>query len=99
MRIALLQPLLDAQGNTDSALGVIFVGDRDPEQRHKTVIAEVQDRAGIPLHLVKSGFEKTMQERVHRFVTVLLSQDRRIGNVAAEYRDLLAFPDRDRPGW
>jgi hypothetical protein len=97
MPIALLQTLLDAQSNTDSALGVIFIGDRDPEQRHEAVIAEVQDRAGIPLHLVKSGLEKAMQERVHRFVTILFSQDRRIGNITAEHCDLLAFPGWNRP--
>jgi hypothetical protein len=86
-----LQPLADGQCAVQGAAHVVFVGQRRAEQRHEAVTQELVDRAFDPVHLGHGQREERVERVVHGLGTDLLRQFGRVGEVAEQHRDLLAF--------
>ena len=70
---------------------MVFVRHRRAEQRHEAVAEELVDGAFEAVHFGQRQREELVEQVVHRVGTQALRELGRIGHVAKQHRDLLAF--------
>ena len=86
------QGVLHGQRGITGACGVVFVGQRRPEQRHNAVTEHLVHRALIAVHRLHHGVQGGVQDGPGLFRVEVADQLRRALEVGKQHRDLLAFP-------
>src|SRR5579862_4781402 len=90
------QPIAQVEGGLTGALGVIFVRERDAEQRHDAIAGVLIDRPLEPVHALIEDLKEPIQHPMPLLGADLLGELHRIADVDEQDRDLLALAERRR---
>ena len=87
---------LHGEGRVAGAQGVVFVGNRGPEQRHDAVAEHLVDGALEAVHGVHHQVESRIEELLGGFGIEAPDEFRRVFEIGKEHRDQLAFAFQGR---
>ena len=85
------QGVLHGQRGITGACGVVFVGQRRPEQRHDAITEHLVHRTLIAVHGLHHGVQGRVQDGPGLFRVEVADQLRRALEVGKQHRDLLAL--------
>src|SRR2546425_4022548 len=89
---------LNSNGCHDGSAGMVFMGQRRPEQSHKPVAKKLIDGAFIAMNLGDRHLKELVEHSMHPVRTNLFSKSCGIGEVAEDHRHLLSLPFESAPG-
>ena len=90
--------LLHSQGGVTGPDGVIFMGDRRPEERHNAIAHDLVDRAFIAVHRRHHALDDGVEELTGLFRVAVGQQLHGALEIGKEHRYLLALAFQGTPG-